>query len=354
MNPNFPPELAVAGAWLWESFGKDILEGSVSTIKNQLNKQWDKFEWAIASQRYRKRVYELYSTMRMLGIPSPVSVEGIYTDLHFLDKPTAFHRYDIVRLQREHDEKGFHQPLGDRTSAFDIVNKQDRLFILGKPGAGKTTLLKHLTLLAVKGEIGKIPIFVSLNDWANSKEGLKPFIERQFEICDFPDAETFIEEALLKKGRAIILFDGLDEVNEGNNKRNEITRFITDFTNQYPKNKYLITCRVAATDYSFERFSYVEIADFTNEQVNIFVKKWFNSQQEKGERFLKEIAKSEHRGLRELAQVPILLNLLCLNFDETLTFPPRQSEIYQEAIDALLKKWDSSRNIKRDNRHYRK
>ena len=35
-------------------------------------------------------------------------------------------------------------------------------------------------------------------------------------------------------------------------------------------------------------------------------------------------------------------------FNETLTFPQRRVEIYEEALDALLKKWDSSRRIKRD------
>jgi hypothetical protein len=39
---------------------------------------------------------------------------------------------------------------------------------------------------------------------------------------------------------------------------------------------------------------------------------------------------------------------LCLSFSETLTFPQRRVEIYEEALDALLKKWDSSRRIKRD------
>jgi hypothetical protein len=37
-----------------------------------------------------------------------------------------------------------------------------------------------------------------------------------------------------------------------------------------------------------------------------------------------------------------------LAFNETLTFPQRRVEIYEEALDALLKKWDTSRGIKRD------
>ena len=40
--------------------------------------------------------------------------------------------------------------------------------------------------------------------------------------------------------------------------------------------------------------------------------------------------------------------MLCLNFEETLTFPARRAELYEEALDALLKKWDASRNIQRD------
>jgi hypothetical protein len=40
--------------------------------------------------------------------------------------------------------------------------------------------------------------------------------------------------------------------------------------------------------------------------------------------------------------------MLCLSFEETLTFPQRRAEIYEDALDALLKKWDASRSIKRD------
>lgn len=53
-------------------------------------------------------------------------------------------------------------------------------------------------------------------------------------------------------------------------------------------------------------------------------------------------------GIRDLGKTPLLITLLCLAFDETLQFPPRQVDLYREAIDALLKKWDSSRLIGRD------
>ena len=106
-----------------------------------------------------------------------------------------------------------------RANALNVVTEHDKLFILGKPGAGKTTLLKYITLMAAKGEIDRIPIFVSLHDWAQTGFSLIRYMERQFEICDFPDAEVFITDVLLKKGRAIVLFDGLDEVNEESAQR---------------------------------------------------------------------------------------------------------------------------------------
>jgi len=49
-----------------------------------------------------------------------------------------------------------------------------------------------------------------------------------------------------------------------------------------------------------------------------------------------------------LAKTPLLLALLCLAYDETLSFPRRRVELYEDAINALLKKWDSSRLIHRD------
>lgn len=348
MQSNIPPDFVAAGAWFWDAYGKELLDSSISTVKNVANKQWQKVEWELAAKRYRYRVNDLYSTMRMLGNPAPVSVEGIFTELYLHDKPQAFQRFDIERLRKEQKITTLFVKTGFKTEAIKTIKENDRLFILGKPGAGKTTLLKYVTLIAAKGEIDLVPIFISLHDWAQSGFSLIRYMEKQFEICEFPDAQVFIEEALLKKGRAVILFDGLDEVNDESAQRQKITREIEDFSNKYWNNKYMITCRVSTTDYSFEKFIYVEVADFSSRQIEIYVRKWFANQPQKADLFLDELTKDENQGLQELAQTPILLNLLCLNFDETLYFPGRLVDLYQEAIDALLKKWDSSRNIRRD------
>jgi hypothetical protein len=332
-----------AGAWLWDTYGKAIADQALGVAKER----WAKFNWGRAAETYRQRVKDLYGTTRILGNPKPVSLEGIFTDAYLLDKPTALHRFDLEQLKAMAAKRETLQPHGERRSALRLALEEKRLFILGKPGAGKTTFLKYVALQAANGKINKIPIFVSLKEWADSGLELMPFIVRQFEICAFPEAQPFIE-SLLSAGQAIVLLDGLDEVNQEDEQRAHITTKVNNFSKQYSASQCLITCRIAATDYAFDHFTYAEMADFDDEQIRTFVGKWFKDNPAKRDKFLAEFAKEEHKGLRELAQIPLLLTLLCLAFDETMSFPQQRVELYEEALDALLKKWDSSRNIKRD------
>ncbi|MBM4424187.1 MAG: NACHT domain-containing protein, partial [Chloroflexi bacterium] len=336
-------DFIAAGVWLWDNFSKEIKD----KVSGQFRKDWDQFRWLEAAKKYHARMKDLYSTMRVLGKPDPVAVEGIYTDVHILDRPTALRRFDIEQLRKEHEETRSLRGQAERQNALGLAKERDRLYVLGKPGAGKTTFLKFLTLQALDNRIERIPIFISLHEWSNSGQTLAQFIARQFEICAFPEAAPFIEH-ILKKGWAMVLFDGLDEVNVEGERRAALTTAINDFIKQYPKNKHIITCRIAASDYAFNGFTDVEIADFDSEQIKTFAAKWFGNDSEKAERFLDELEKAEHSGLRELAQTPLLLTLLCLSFEETLIFPPRRAEVYEEALEALLKKWDSARNIRRD------
>lgn len=173
------------------------------------------------------------------------------------------------------------------------------------------------------------------------------FITRQFEICDFPEARPFIE-FILETGRAVLLFDGLDEVRREGGQRAAVITGLRDFSHKYAEAQILLTCRVAATDYLFEDFTYLEIADFNDAQMETYARKWFHRDPEKAEQFLAELGKEENRGVRDLGRSPLLLSLICLAFDETLGIPRRRVELYEEALDALLKRWDSSRKIRRD------
>ena len=336
------------GAWLWDKYGATVTDKTAGAVKEG----WHKFKWHDAAERYRTKIKKLYGTMQIMGMAKPVPLDNIFTEAYMLDKPTAFGRFDIERLKQLAADPAAPPANAERINGLRLVKEKGNLFILGKPGAGKTTFLKYIALKAAEQLLDKVPVFVSLKLWADSEKELMPFIAERFDICDFPDAQPFVEE-LLKSGNAIVLFDGLDEVNQESGQRDKQTRAMNNFVEKYDRTQCLITCRLAASDYSFERFTYVEIADFTENQIKTFVGNWFRNQagekdEETCKKFLAEFERNDNEGLRDLARSPLLLTLLCLAFNETLTFPQRRVEIYQEALDALLKKWDSSRRIKRD------
>lgn len=307
---------------------------------------WQKTNWIDAENAYRQNLLTIVRATKVLGNPKPIDIDKIYTDVYVFDKLSAIRRYSETL---DEDEADVHGRLGDRNriDAKEIIESGGNKFILGRPGAGKTTFLKYLAMTACKGIIGRTPIFVSLKDWSDESVPLLDFVAKQFDICGFPDSTIFLE-AMFSEGRAIVLFDGLDEVNEWSDKRNLIIRDIVNFTNKYRINQYFLTCRTAATDYSFDNFDYVEVADFTNDQQEQFAKQWYGSGTPTLLKFVEAWRDPRNSGLRDLGRTPLLLTLLCLSFDETHAFPKRQVELYQEAINALLKKWDTSRLITRD------
>jgi hypothetical protein len=346
---------AAAGSWAWAKYADKIRDRFVDSLgtkaldklTNVSAEAWDRFQWKKAAERYRQKVEELYGTTRLLGKPNPISLDEIFTDLLILDKPTAYKRYNISELRK--DPSRLKPSVGQRVNALRLVANPEkkRLFILGKPGSGKTTFLKYIAVQCSRKNIDRIPIFVGLKEWADSGHDLTTFITNEFDICNFPDASPFVDY-ILDNGYAMVLFDGLDEVKLENEKRRKTINEIRDFTNKYLQTHCLVTCRIAATDYTFDHFDYVEIADFTDKQIFDFAKKWFGDDLEKLNAFQAGITKPENKGLYEIASVPILLTLICLAFDTTNEFPERRVDVYGEGINALLRLWDATKNVERD------
>lgn len=314
--------------------------------KGKVKEGWAKVDWLGTRNKYKNNLLDTLSTTKILGHPKAISIETIYTDCFVFDRIAAITRFagDIESLQRDAFEV---VTTRTRHPALDISRTGKNLFILGRPGAGKTTFLKYLAMLACRGNIAKTPIFVSIKDWSDSGKAIEPYIASQFDLCGFPKAEAFVT-ALLVKGEAIVLLDGLDEVSDDGNKRSQTIKEVVALSTKYRKCQYCLTCRIAATDYSFERFDYLEVADFTESQQLHFLKQWYGADSNQLKRFLQGWQDTNNAGIRELGKTPLLLTLLCLAFDETFQFPNRQVDLYREAIDALVRKWDASRLIGRD------
>jgi len=220
---------------------------------------------------------------------------------------------------------------------------RNRLIILGSPGGGKTTLLKRLALDAIahSPENPRIPVMIGLRDYTENKSDLMNAITEQFDICGFPNAQGFIDRAF-EFGKILLLLDGLDEVKDG--LVDKAVREIEIISDRYPKCLFIVTCRKGAYQNWLPRFENVELQPFVDEQREAFVRRWFDDEKH-WRRCWKQI--QDNSRLEELSSTPLLLTLICIAYDEIGSLPPSRTEIYREAIEALLKKWDSSRRIER-------
>lgn len=230
---------ATSANWLWNQFGKQLVEKTMGEIK----KKWEEFRWEEAEILYLLNLQEQHATTRLLGYPKPIKITETYTDIFVYDKPSAHKHLSIDELASFGSEEYEPTSAKNKKTILRFIKNEKRLYILGKPGAGKTTLLKYLTLCACDDKIDKTPIYISLKEWEDSGLELLPFVVQLFDICSFPDAQAFIEN-LLSSDQALVLFDGLDEINQEGGKRTKLIRLINNFSKKYKNAQIIITCRI--------------------------------------------------------------------------------------------------------------
>jgi len=327
--------------WATKNYGKSFIKSASEKAIKALKKH----NWRKDSHQYCKRIEKNYGNIQVLGMNKPMLLEGLFTDVHILKKMTKdchFSETYLKELKHHYlSGEGYANENDERKSGDEIIKKYERLFVIGKPGAGKTTYLKHIAIKTVDDPLDKLSIFISLREFANSSKNLLNYIVEEFNLCGFPEA-LIVVEYLLNNGKAVVLFDGLDEVEKENNKRDKLISEINNFGKKYSQSQIIISCRIAANEYQFEGFQYVEMADFNESQITDFVRRWFKGKKIKHKGFIKEF---QQNNLKEMAKQPLLLVLLCLTYEATMTLPPARAELYEVAVDTLLREWDSSRII---------
>jgi predicted NACHT family NTPase len=313
-----------------------------------------------ARERGQEDIEKRCGTMRVLDMSQPIGLGAIYTDVNILEKITGKTRRDLAELMQECTEENFDRFfLGEvrekRVDGLEVVQAKKQLMILGRPGAGKTTFLKRLATLCNQGEFlqRQVPVFVSLKEFAeaNHKPRLLNYSLRLESAQDMPMEQV---QHILKQGRGLVLLDGLDEVLEKDHDR--VLKEIREFARHYHQSHIIITCRIAAREYIFEQFTEVEMADFSNNQIQDFADKWFKAKEPdqidvEGKSTIAQLfwkALKEQEPIKELATNPLLLTLLCLEFEESSEFPQSRAELYERGLNILLSKWDGQRRIKRD------
>ena len=332
---------------LIEALAQAVAKETISGLKSTLTgaKKYDLFGTAL--QTYVGRMEERYNTMRIFVMNKPIPLRDIYVRANILEDVTAQDLLTVEELEAlfQRDTRRIGQ-VRETKEGLEVVQSLQKILVLGKPGAGKTTFLRYITLLALDGKLteNRLPIFVDLKDWTDSGKSLLDYIVTEFAICGLEEALPYIEHNLTK-GKGLLLLDGLDEVTGDSDRA---IKEIRDFTDKYSQNQFVLSCRIAANQYVFEQFTEVEIADFDDEQIQTFINRWFAEDDKTAGKCWEQLNEAGNEPIKELAAIPLLLALLCVTYHKRLDFPRSRSELYKEAIDALLKEWDSSRRIQRE------
>jgi predicted NACHT family NTPase len=235
-----------------------------------------------------------------------------------------------------------------------------RAVILGDPGSGKSTLLRAMALSwaekswqALQNE--PIPILIELRLYAQDKAAGKydnflEYLHKGNTVCHLNQREL---DALLKKGSAVALFDGVDEVFDPK-LREAVVNDIHRFSNDYPQVQMVVTSRwlgYKAEALRKAEFQHYMLQDLNKAQIEDFLRRWHDTtftaaQAEDRERKQVRLQKAitESRPIRELAGNPLLLTMMAiLNRNQEL--PRDRARLYEQASKVLLYQWDVNSKI---------
>jgi hypothetical protein len=232
-----------------------------------------------------------------------------------------------------------------------------RLVILGSPGSGKSTLLKALALEwaqepdSTERAARPVPLFIELREYdrwgcPNGKSFVRFLHEAQV-ACRLNQQR--LDEVLRRRGGAVLLLDGLDEIFD-QNRRNDALNDIHRFSNDYPDTPVIATSRIIGyqqrrlSDAGFRHFM---LQDLEDAQIEEFLDRWhqtFISEARERDAKRRRLAEAirESRAIRELADNPLLLTMMSiLNLHQEL--PRDRVQLYEQASRVLLHQWDVER-----------
>ena len=264
-------------------------------------------------------------------------------------------------------------------------NRLRQIAIRAWGGYGKSTLLKHLAYIYSTQEYCKgnyrnyqvptlIPFLLILggcwkeitkDDPPNLSELLTDYhIGRLTKIKPLEPVPNNWALNILKRGDALVMFDGFDEVPPA--ERAKVSNWLSDEMRQYPESIFILTSRPTAytEDYVARKpTASFWIQDFNQEQRKQFVEQWYFCQEryarggrstpdveakakEKAKKLLEQIESRPE--LKDLAGNALLLNMMARfhrGNKQGAELPQRKVELYQEICELQLGRRARARDI---------
>jgi HEAT repeat protein len=248
----------------------------------------------------------------------------------------------------------------------DVLGEPDRrlVVLLGDPGSGKSTLARFVVLTlaggscgpgALAGLAGWLPLLVELRAFARERAQCPTFLaywERLYATEGLGLPAGVLEDYLGHDGRAVVVFDGLDEVFDPA-EREAVARQIAGFAARYPRVRIVVTSRVIGyrrVVLDAAGFAHYTVQDLDRVQIGEFVDGWYRlalhdrpgEANAWRERLLAAV--DAVPSIRELAGNPMLLTILAV-IGRRRELPRERCKVYEHAAAVLVEHWDVNRHL---------
>ncbi len=386
---------------VWKELEDEAVKGTVQMLRAAPGKAaqivarsydwlWLKLTaWAPGyTNAYRRELVYRYGQFndRGLGLinANRLNLERVYVDLS-IDTDPALGRslHDLLR-----------RDFRDARPMWDFLNQVRpgaTLAVTGPPGSGKTTLIQHLLLVHARNHQGRfrarsrVPFFVEIRrlpalvgdkplaKWGRSNalaarpkdlptlaQTLVKLLPEQYRDFDAPVLGW--AERLLAQGRALLLFDGLDEVADEDVRRG-LARWLEDELGPARARRCpaIVTSRPQGYRTApLSRALVLAVQPFTRAQVERFIDRWYLANEivssgnqdtpevqrrarEEGRKLLDRLQKMPQ--INDLTVNPLLLTMVCMVHRYHGSLPGSRAQLYREICQVLLERWRQARDV---------
>ncbi len=229
-------------------------------------------------------------------------------------------------------------------SVTNLTEKHNFIILSGTGGLGKSMMMQHLMLDAIKHyeERKQLPIFIPLKDYVERYASLEQYVYDKFRVLtDDIGADEFRD--VLREGKCLLLFDGLDEIKSDYIKQFEL--HLEHFVDRYSDNTFVVSSRPGGRFVSFNRFAVYHLSPFTMRQALELIDKLEFRPDEPTikEKFREELVATRFSSHREFAENPLLLTIMLMTFEQFAELPSKMHIFYREAYLTLSQKHDASK-----------
>jgi formylglycine-generating enzyme required for sulfatase activity len=340
-------------------------------------------------ERYRRELEAQLGNIGIFGSPDfdsmPVSLDDAFVSLRISETWRSEHRSDPGKMSINREgEQAFGQdltPAQVMKRAFHQYPQYPLLLVIGDAGSGKTTLLKYYGMCCLNqkhSQLGftqeTLPLFLPLRSLLFRSRGPASLPDNLAGWAGKHDlnipARQFSE--WLKNRPTLVLLDGLDEI--GNlQQRRAVCAWINHTCTDFSRARFVVTSRWTGyrkRDCVELKCSHLraDIRDFSPVQQREFLHNWFKaaftrepkadymSAQEwrdwqgktaysKAEAVIDFLNRKENEGLRQLAGIPMLLQIMAIIWKERQYLPDSRSTLYEVALNYMLDFRDRHKEI---------